>query len=303
VTETTEGKNLILLVTRSISIVNVRDKLIDVEGLRIHCLMAGQEGAPPVLLLHGGGYDSASLSYKQSVGPFSQYYRVFAPDWPGYGDSDKPKMRYTTEYYVDFLSQLMDALGLEKASLVGISMGGAISLGFSLQSPQRVEKLVLVDSHGLGNEVPGRKISYVMVRLPLLNKLMWAILGRSRRMMKWSLRTVFHDPQAVTSSLVDEVFQEAKKPGVGDAWRSWQRSEIGWSSLHTNFVDKLYTLAVPTLILHGAEDTYVPVSWARRAHTLIKDSELCIFPQCGHWLTREKPTEFNHAALEFLARE
>jgi pimeloyl-ACP methyl ester carboxylesterase len=303
VTETTEGKNLILLVTRSISIVNVRDKLIDVEGLRIHCLMAGQEGAPPVLLLHGGGYDSASLSYKQSVGPFSQYYRVFAPDWPGYGDSDKPKMRYTTEYYVDFLSQLMDALGLEKASLVGISMGGAISLGFSLQSPQRVEKLVLVDSHGLGNEVPGRKISYVMVRLPLLNKLMWAILGRSRRMMKWSLRTVFHDPQAVTSSLVDEVFQEAKKPGVGDAWRSWQRSEIGWSSLHTNFVDKLYTLAVPTLILHGAEDTYVPVSWARRAHTLIKDSELCIFPQCGHWLTREKPTEFNHVALEFLARE
>jgi pimeloyl-ACP methyl ester carboxylesterase len=303
VTETTEGKNLILLVTRSISIVNVRDKLIDVEGLRIHCLMAGQEGAPPVLLLHGGGYDSASLSYKQSVGPFSQYYRVFAPDWPGYGDSDKPKMRYTTEYYVDFLSQLMDALGLEKASLVGISMGGAISLGFSLQSPQRVEKLVLVDSHGLGNEVPGRKISYVMVRLPLLNKLMWAILGRSRRMMKWSLRTVFHDPQAVTSSLVDEVFQEAKKPGVGDAWRSWQRSEIGWSSLHTNFVDKLYTLAVPTLILHGAEDTYVPVSWARRAHTLIKDSELCIFPQCGHWLTREKPTEFNYAALEFLARE
>jgi pimeloyl-ACP methyl ester carboxylesterase len=303
VTETTEGKNLILLVTRSISIVNVRDKLIDVEGLRIHCLMAGQEGAPPVLLLHGGGYDSASLSYKQSVGPFSQYYRVFAPDWPGYGDSDKPKMRYSTEYYVDFLSQLMDALGLEKASLVGISMGGAISLGFSLQSPQRVEKLVLVDSHGLGNEVPGRKISYVMVRLPLLNKLMWAILGRSRRMMKWSLRTVFHDPQAVTSSLVDEVFQEAKKPGVGDAWRSWQRSEIGWSSLHTNFVDKLHTLAVPTLILHGAEDTYVPVSWARRAHTLIKDSELCIFPQCGHWLTREKPTEFNHAALEFLARE
>jgi pimeloyl-ACP methyl ester carboxylesterase len=283
--------------------VNVRDKLIDVEGLRIHCLMAGQEGAPPVLLLHGGGYDSASLSYKQSVGPFSQYYRVFAPDWPGYGDSDKSKMRYTTEYYVDFLSQLMDALGLEKASLVGISMGGAISLGFSLQSPQRVEKLVLVDSHGLGKEVPGRKISYVMVRLPLLNKLMWAILGRSRRMMKWSLRTVFHDPQAVTSSLVDEVFQEAKKPGVGDAWRSWQRSEIGWSSLHTNFVDKLYTLAVPTLILHGAEDTYVPVSWARRAHTLIKDSELWIFPQCGHWLTREKPTEFNHAALEFLARE
>lgn len=281
---------------------DIRDEWIEVGKLRIHCLMTGQTDAP-VLLLHGGGYDSASLSYKPSIGAISQHHRVFAPDWPGYGESDKPKMGYSTEYYVDFLSQLLDALGLEKASLVGISMGGAISLGFGLRSPQRVKKLVLVDSHGLGKEVPGRVMSYVMVRLPLLNKLVWAILGRSRRMIRWSLRTVFHDPRAVTSSLVDEVFQEAKKPGVGEAWRSWQRSEIGWSGLHTNFVDELHELAVPTLILHGEQDRYVPVSWAQRAHTLIKDSELCILPQCGHWLTREKPTEFYRAVLEFLARE
>ena len=113
---------------------DIRGEWIEVEGLRIHCLMAGQTDAP-ILLLHGGGYDSASRSYKQSIGPISQYHRVFAPDWPGYGESDKPKMRYTTEYYVDCLGDLMDALGLEKASLVGISMGGTISLGFSLHSP------------------------------------------------------------------------------------------------------------------------------------------------------------------------
>jgi pimeloyl-ACP methyl ester carboxylesterase len=197
----------------------------------------------------------------------------------------------------------MDALGLEKAALVGISMGGAISLGFSLQSPQRVDKLVLVDSHGLGKEVPGRVMSYVLVRLPLLNRVMWAVMGRSRRMIRWSLRTVFHDPQVVTKSLVDEVFQEAKKPGAGEAWRSWQKNEIKWSGLHTNFVDTLHALAVPTLILHGEQDRYVPVSWARRAHGLIRGSELRIFPQCGHWLSREKPMEFSRAVVEFLARE
>src|SRR5215203_7245332 len=234
---------------------SIRSEWIEIGGLRIHCLMAGQAGSP-VLLLHGGGYDSASLSYGPSIEPISQFHRVFAPDWPGYGQSDKPDLDYTTEYYETFLGHLMDALGLEKASLVGISMGGAISLGFSLHSPQKVEKLVLVDSHGLGKEVPGRVMSYVAVRLPLLNRVVWAILGRSRRMIKWSLRTVFHDPQAVTSTLVDEVFQEANKPGVGEAWRSWQRNEIGWSSLRTNFVEKLHTLAVPTLILHGAEDRY-----------------------------------------------
>ena len=281
---------------------NIRDEWIEVGKLRIHCLMAGQTDAP-VLLLHGGGYDSASLSYKPSIGAISQVHGVFAPDWPGYGDSDKPRIAYSTEYYVDFLRQLMDALGLEKAALVGISMGGAISLGFSLQSPQRVDKLVLVDSHGLGKEVPGRVMSYVLVRLPLLNRVMWAVMGRSRRMIRWSLRTVFHDPQVVTKSLVDEVFRLAKKPGVGRAWRSWQKNEIKWSGLHTNFVDTLHALAVPTLILHGEQDRYVPVSWARRAHGLIRGSELRIFPQCGHWLSREKPMEFSRAVVEFLERE
>jgi pimeloyl-ACP methyl ester carboxylesterase len=281
---------------------NVRDGWVEVGGLRAHYLKAG-EGNVPVLLLHGGGYDAASLSYKHAIGSVSQHRQVFAPDWPGYGQSDKPEIEYSTEYYVGFLGHLMDALGLEKANLVGISMGGAISLGFSLRSPQRVEKLVLVDSHGLGREIPGRAASFALVRLPLLNKLVWAALGRSRRMVEWSLQSVFYDPRAVTRRLVDEVFQLAKQPGAGQAWRSWQRNEIRWRGLRTNFVDRLHEVAVPTLILHGAEDKYVPVAWARRAHTLIKDSELHVLPQCGHWLTLEKPGEFNRALLEFLAKE
>jgi pimeloyl-ACP methyl ester carboxylesterase len=281
---------------------NVEDGWVEVDGLQIHYLKAG-EGDAPVVLLHGGGYDSASLSYKYAIGPISEHHRVFAPDWPGYGQSDKPKMEYTTEYYVGFLTRLMDALGLEKASLVGISMGGAISLGYALRSAQRVERLVLVDSHGLGGEVPGGMASFALVRLPLLNKLVWAVLKRSRRMVERSLQTVFYDPRAVTENLVDEVYQLVKKPGVGQAWRSWQRNEIRWGGLRTNFVDKLPTLAVPTLILHGEEDKYVPVSWARRAHALIRDSELHVFPRCGHWLTLEIPGEFNRVVLGFLARK
>ena len=281
---------------------NVENRWVEVDGLRIHYLTGGN-GNTPVLLLHGGGYDSASLSYKHAIGPISEHHRVFAPDWPGYGQSDKPMMEYTTEYYVGFLGRLMDALGLEKVSLVGISMGGAISLGFSLRSPQRVERLVLVDSHGLGGEVPGGAASYALVRLPLLNRLVWAALKRSRKMVEQSLHTVFYHPGAVTENLVNEVYQLVKEPGAGHAWRSWQENEIGREGLRTNYVDRLHELAVPTLILHGAEDKYVPVSWARRAHTLIEDSELHVFPQCGHWLTLERPEEFNRAVSEFLAKE
>jgi pimeloyl-ACP methyl ester carboxylesterase len=280
---------------------NVENRWVEIDGLRVRYLKAGERNAP-VLLLHGGGYDSASLSYKHAVGPVSEHHRAFAPDWPGYGESDKPKMEYTTEYYAGFLGRLMDALGLEKASLIGISMGGAISLGFSLRSPKRVEKLVLVDSHGLGGEVPGGAASYALVRLPLVNRLVWTALKRSRKMVERSLRTVFYEPEAVTETLVDEVHQLAKKPGAGKAWRSWQENEIGREGLRTNYVDRLPTLAMPTLILHGAEDKYVPAAWARRAHTLIKDSELQVFPRCGHWLTLERPKEFNKVVLEFLPR-
>lgn len=281
----------------------VKDGWAEVEGLRIHYFASGERREAPVLLLHGGGFDSASLSYKHAIGPISEHYRTLAPDWPGYGQSDKPKIEYTTEYYVGFLGRLMDTLGLERASLVGISMGGAISLGFTLRSPQRVEKLVLVDSHGLGGEVPGGAASYALVRLPLLNRLVWAALKRSRKMVERSLQTVFYDPAVITENLADEVHQLAKKPGAGQAWRSWQKNEITREGLRTNYVDRLHELAVPTLILHGAEDKYVPVSWTRRAHTLIEDSELHVLPQCGHWLTLERPGEFNRVVSEFLARE
>ena len=79
---------------------------------------SGERRGAPVLLLHGGGDDCASLSYKHATGPISEHRRVLAPDWPGYGQSDESKMEYSTEYYVGFLGRLMVALGLEKASLV-----------------------------------------------------------------------------------------------------------------------------------------------------------------------------------------
>jgi pimeloyl-ACP methyl ester carboxylesterase len=142
-----------------------------------------------------------------------------------------------------------------------------------------------------------------LVRLPLLNRLVWATLKRSRRLVRASLETTFYDPRAVTENLVDEVYPLVRKPGAGNAWRSWQENEIGREGLRTNYVDRLPTLAVPTLILHGEEDKYVPVSWARRAHTLIEESELQVFPRCGHWLTLERPGGFNRAVMKYLARE
>lgn len=255
-----------------------------------------------MLLLHGGGIDSASFSYKYAIEPLARTHRVFAPDWPGYGESDKPDIEYTIEFYVDFLGHLIEALELEGASLVGISMGGGVALGFALRSPHRVEKLVLVDSYGLGSEVPLGRLGYLLVRAPLLNRMMWALLRRSREMVRWSLYNVVYDRRAVTEEMIEESRELYNRPGAGRAFRSFMRNEVGWSGLHTNFAERLHEIKPPTLIVHGEHDRVVPIAWARRAYERIPYSELRVLSGCGHITPRECPKEFNRIVEQFLAR-
>lgn len=255
-----------------------------------------------MFLLHGGGTDSASLSWKHTIEPLANNFHVFAPDWPGYGESDKPVSQYTTDYYISFLSDFMQSLGIGETSLVGASMGGGIALGFALQSPQRVDSLVIVDSYGLQTAAPAHKLSYLFTRMPLLSEMTWALLKCSRTMTRASLRSIFDKPNVVSEELVDEVYAELKKPGIGRAFISFQKSEVLWNGLRTVYVDRLHEIKVPTLIVHGAKDRLVPLDRARQAHQLIRDSQLHVIADCGHWPQREKPDEFNRLLLQFLVR-
>jgi len=272
---------------------------LEVERLRIRCFTAGASG-PPVLLLHGGGIDSASFSYKHAIEPLALDHRVFAPDWPGYGESERPDVEHTMEFYVGLLGSLMDALRLERASLIGISLGGGAALGFALRSPQRVERLALVDSYGLGDEVPWGRLGYLLVHAPLVDDLTYALLRRSRRMVRWSLYNVVHDRRAVTDEMVEEIYRLVNKPGAGHAFTSFQKNEVGWNGLHTSYADRLHEVKVPVLIVHGANDAVVPVAWARRAHERIANSELRVLPDCGHMPSREYPEEFNRIIGRFV---
>lgn len=274
-------------------------KWLHVGDLRVHCLAAGEAGSP-IVLLHGGGIDSASLSWSPSIGPLAAGHRVFAPDFPGYGKSDKLRVAYSTPYFIDFVDAFLDALGLESASLVGLSMGGASALGLALSSPDRVERLVLVDSYGLGRDVPWRALSYMIVHMPVLNEFFWWLEARSEVFVKWSLRTSMCSPGTVTPELVKEVTAMMREPGTGRAFRVWQKSELEWRGLRTDFTPWLSELRVPTLILHGAKDTLVPPAWAGRAHDRIPGSELHILPGCGHWLPRERPAEMITLVSRFL---
>jgi pimeloyl-ACP methyl ester carboxylesterase len=275
---------------------------VKVNGLHVRCLVAGTGGAPPVLLLHGGGFDAADFSYRYAIEPLSRLRPVLAFDWPGYGGSDKLDLRYDLAYYARFLERLMDSLGIERAALVGISMGGGAALSFALRSPERVEKLILVASYGLGKDIPYGRLGYFLVHAPLAADMVYELLRRSRRALRWGLRRIVHDPRAVSDELVEEARRLLDQPASGRAFHSFRRSEVGWGGLNTDLSHRLGELAAPTLLVHGEHDQVVPLEWAQRAHERLPDSELCVLQGCGHWLPRECPNKFNQVLAGFLAR-
>jgi 4,5:9,10-diseco-3-hydroxy-5,9,17-trioxoandrosta-1(10),2-diene-4-oate hydrolase len=127
----------------------IKSRWVKVGEVNTHYMAAG-EGFP-LLLLHGGANDWSD--WNSNIDPLSQHYRVYAPDLVGYGLSDQPEADYTMSYFVNFLYNFTQALELKRANLAGYSVGGGIALGFALRFPGRVEKLILVDSTGLGKDI------------------------------------------------------------------------------------------------------------------------------------------------------
>lgn len=112
-------------------------QFFSIDQVKIHCYTAGNAGTP-VIFLHGGGIDSASLSWEEIIPPFSEGFQVFAPDLPGFGKSEKPDVTYSPDFYVDFLQKFIDQQGLQTVHLVGLSLGGGIAIRYSLLHPDPI---------------------------------------------------------------------------------------------------------------------------------------------------------------------
>lgn len=273
------------------------------DGLRVRYHRSGPEATPadgaPVVLLHGGGLDSAALSWRDALPALAADRTVYAPDWPGYGESDPPDGSPSVAYYADVLGRFLDALDLDRVSLVGISMGGGVALGFALDHPSRVERLVAVDSLGLGSRSPGGPLGAMFVRLPVVNGLPFAAMAQSRWLTAQTLREIVA-PENLTADLVDEALTELRRPRAAEAWTAFQRNEVGFDGLETDYTDRLADLRPPTLFVHGEDDPLIPVSWSVRAASLAPDAEVRVIPDCGHWPPRERPEEFAEAVRAFL---
>ena len=270
---------------------------VDEASVELRYLAAGQAETDesPIVLLHGIGLDAAGVSWKHLLPQLARENRVFAPDLPGHGESDTPDVAYTTSYYRETLRAFLAALDIESVRLVGISMGGALALGHALDGG-RVERLVLVDSYGLGRDVPWRPGGYGLLRVPGSDQFLSAGFGLNPAAVAGSLTglTVAAPPEFVAD------VQRSITPGAARALARWQRDEFRANGLRTCYCDRLAELDVPTLLIHGREDPIFPVAWSERAAERIPETKCTIVERCGHWPPRERSEKFNRVVDEFL---
>ncbi|WP_265109508.1 alpha/beta fold hydrolase [Halosolutus halophilus] len=270
-----------------------------VGNCRIAYRRAGTDG-PPVVLLHGAGIDDATVSWRHTVDALAEEYRVYALDWPEYGNSTG-SVEHTIDAYVDVLDGFLATLPYDSVSLVGISMGGGAALGYALASPGRVDRLALVSSYGLGERLPEALTWKHLSQIPGAAEFGKIAASVSNRSVRAVLDGLVADADNLPREFVDDVRAKLKTPRSLQAFKQFQGNELSFSGrVATNFVDDLDSLAVPTALIHGKQDPLVPVEWSIRAARRIPDAEVDLIEDCGHWAPRERPQRFNDALLERL---
>ena len=258
------------------------EKSIPVFGQTIRYWDVGS--GPVVVLVHGLG-SAKDGDWGRVIAPLSRKYRVIAPDQIGFGHSDKPLLDYKIQTYVDFLNEFLRDLKIEKASLVGESLGGWISALYVVEAAGGahlvpVQKLVLVDAAGLQQDKP----------IPNLNP---ATLEDMRKV----LEAVFFDTSWVTEPGLQQIF--ADKLAKHDGYTV--HSILSNPALASERLDgRLAQIKVPTLVVWGKQDTLLPISSGERYAAGIPGARLVSFDQCGHVPPIEKTAEFAAALSAFL---
>jgi pimeloyl-ACP methyl ester carboxylesterase len=269
----------------------------EVHGHRVIYRMAGS--GPPVVLIHG--MVNSSRHWEPVALRLAEEYTVIAPDLIGHGDSAAVRGDYSLGAHASSIRDLLAALGVERATIVGHSLGGGIAMQFFYQFPQRTERLALISSGGLGREVspllrgaamPGAAAALWAAAHPrLLDAL--SRLGERMRERGRSL--------GVYLVAIARALAPLRQAGARRAFLQTLRSVIDFRGQHVSARDRLYLLdGFPTLIVWGERDHTIPLAHGRRAHEAIPGSHFETLPPAAHFPHIEDPEGLADALLEFL---
>lgn len=276
----------------------VQEQRINVNGLSTRYLQAGTDGLP-LVLLHGTG--ESALDWAWVLPKLGENYRVYAPDFPGSGDSAKPIRNYSLDFFTQFTLDFLDAIAVERAVIGGNSLGGLIALRVALSRPEQITGLVLVDSTGLGEAAN-----------PLLSSLTLPIYGeigingcktpigavmrsRSRAALQ------FAHPNQIPVEWYAEQERLAQTGGFLEATLSSLRAQLTPFGQHAVMLDDLPKLQIPTLLVWGVNDLIFPKSQAEAAVKRLQQGQLALVPDCGHVPPLERPEHFVSVLHPFLA--
>jgi pimeloyl-ACP methyl ester carboxylesterase len=263
-------------------------KTIDAGGILTYYHDTGT--GDPVILLHGSGPGvSAWANWQHNIPALAQRYRVIAPDLVGFGYTQRPgDVYYSLKTWEQHVWSFLDALGIEKASLVGNSLGGRIGLAMAVQYPERLDRMVLMGAPGVG-----------MTLTPGLRALR-EYQPSEENMRRMLLDCFAVDPAIITDGLVKERYTASVAPGAFEAYRDMFFSDRHAGGELAVTEEEARAVTTRTLLLHGREDKVVPVDVAWNMVRLLPDADLSVFARCGHWTQIERAADFNTLVTSFL---
>ncbi|MGB1563720.1 MAG: alpha/beta fold hydrolase [Sinimarinibacterium flocculans] len=258
------------------------------NGYRIHYLDEGK--GPVVVFLHGSGNGASGYSnFKHNYPALVEAgYRVIVPDMIGFGYSDKPDdVEYPLDFFIECMKQLLDVVGIDRYTLVGNSLGGAVALGFALAHPDHVERLVLMAPGGL-NDLPD------YLAMPGM-AMMFGLFNSGEpvteaRMKEFFRKAFVVDPDCVTDELVRERFEIMKL----------QNPQVIKTMKVPNMTERLGEIGCPALTLWGLNENMMPDSGIMKLAKGLKNGRMVLVPNCGHWVMMEHRDLFNRMVLDFL---
>ncbi|CAN0627366.1 2,6-dioxo-6-phenylhexa-3-enoate hydrolase [Burkholderia sp. lig30] len=242
----------------------------------------------PVLLIHGSGPGvTAYANWRLTMPALATQFRVIAPDMAGFGETERPAgYRYSMDNWVDHALGLLDALGIERAHVVGNSFGGALAIALAIKAPERVGRLVLMGAAG--------------TRFTLTEGLdaVWGYTPSIEHMR--ALLDIFaFDRALVNDDLAKLRYEASVRPGYQQAFSDmFPAPRQRWVDALASDEARIRALTHETLIVHGREDRVIPLASSLRLLELIPKAQLHVFGECGHWTQIEHAERFNRLLID-----
>jgi 2,6-dioxo-6-phenylhexa-3-enoate hydrolase len=250
-----------------------------------------------VIMLHGGGPGATGWSnFSRNIGPFAEQYRTILIDCPGFGRSDQVTVTDPRDQVnARAVKGLIDELGIDKVTLVGNSMGGASSLAFALEWPERLSKMILMGPGGAGQSIfspmpmEGIKLLFNLYANPTLEGL--------RQM----IQVFVYDPSKITEDLIQGRYDAMMKNK--HHLENFVKAMSATSGGLTDYTSRLGEIQTNTLVTWGRDDRFVPLDHGLRLVWGLPNAQLHVFAKCGHWAQWEHADRFNRLVMDFIEND